>query len=74
MLVVVGAVVVSARLVDDLRIGDGEQAIAVLDLHECIVPEGAVLSSGALWCVTTVVFHKFIVFSKSVLFVLSGVD
>lgn len=67
MLAVVGAVVVSARLVDELRIGDGEQAIAALDLFEGIVPEGAVLSSGALWCVTTVVFHKFVVFSKSVL-------
>ena len=51
MLVVVGAVVVSGRLVDELGIGDGEQAIAVLDLYECIVPEGAVLASGALWCV-----------------------
>ena len=47
--------------------GDGEQTIAVLDLFEGIVPEDAVLSSGALWCVTTVVFHRFLVFSKSVL-------
>ena len=57
VLVVVGAVVVSTCLVDELGIGDGEQAIAVLDLCESVVPEGAVLSSGALWCVTTSVFH-----------------
>ena len=31
VLVVVGTVVVSASLVDELGIGDGEQAIAVLD-------------------------------------------
>ncbi len=72
MLVVVGAVVVSARLVDELGIGDGDEAIAVLDLYEGIVPEGAVLSSGALWCVTTSVLHKCIVFSKSVLTVSLG--
>ena len=72
MLVVVGAVIVSACPLDELGIGDGEQAIAVLDLYEGIVPEGAVLASGALWCVTTVVFHKFVMFSKSVLSVFSG--
>lgn len=57
VLMVVGAVVIAARLVDELWIGDGEQTIAVLDLCESVVPEGAVLSSGALWCVTTSVFH-----------------
>ena len=72
VLVVVGAVIVSACPLDELGIGDGEQAIAVLDLYEDIVPKGAVLASGALWCVTTVVFHKFVVFSKSVLSVFSG--
>ena len=66
VLVVVGTVVVAARLVDELGIGDGEQAIAVLDFFESVVPKGALLSSGALWCVTTSVFHKFFVFSKSV--------
>ena len=72
VLVVVGTVVVAARLVDELGIGDGEQAIAVLDLFESVVPEGALLSSGALWCVTTSVFHKFFVFSKISLLCFQG--